>query len=534
MKILQRYILREHIGPFVAALGVLTGLMLLNQLAKRFGDLVGKGLPWYVIAEVFGLSVPFIVAMTMPMAVLVAVLYTFSQLSGDNEVTAIKAGGVSLLRFMFPVLIAAAGIATGMVWFNDAILPESNHALRQLLSDIGRKQPTFELRERVVNEVVPGKLFLQAARIDRARSVLQDMVIFDLGRTNVQRTIYADSGHMAFNEAQTDLYLTLYDGSMHELDLSAPRMDQRTYYANQVIRVPGVSNELQRGQTAEWRGDREMNVAMMQEEVARRRDRLSELHDSLATIIATLSPIRVQHVDPDELDDAPEQIEDTPGAAFDDEERVRLDERAQALRLQRRPRRATAVPAEEEPSDRASTMAAKQARNLRELMPTSRRERWPPGRPAVGFAAFVRSELQRAASRMNLQRREINRYSVEIHKKYAIPIAALVFVIIGAPIGVRFPRGGIGMVIGVSLTVFCVYYVFLIGGEDVADRGHLSPFWAMWAPNVIFTAAGCIILYFVGRGGTRRPYGRLRVPSQLVRRSGRAESTEPGARRSVA
>ena len=91
MKILQRYILREHIGPFLAALGVLTGLMLLNQLAKRFGDLVGKGLPWYVIAEVFGLSVPFIVAMTMPMAVLVAVLYAFSQLSSDNEITAIKA-----------------------------------------------------------------------------------------------------------------------------------------------------------------------------------------------------------------------------------------------------------------------------------------------------------------------------------------------------------------------------------------------------------------------------------------------------------
>ncbi len=75
MKILTGYLLREHVGPFVAALGVLTGLMLLNQLAKRFGELVGKGLPWHLIAQVFGLSIPFIVAMTMPMAVLVAVLY---------------------------------------------------------------------------------------------------------------------------------------------------------------------------------------------------------------------------------------------------------------------------------------------------------------------------------------------------------------------------------------------------------------------------------------------------------------------------
>jgi len=485
MKILQRYILREHIGPFVAALGVLTGLMLLNQLARRFGDLVGKGLPWYLIAEVFGLSVPFIVAMTMPMAVLVAVLYAFSQLSSENEITAIKAGGVSLLRFVFPVLISAAAIATGMVWFNDAILPESNHALRQLLTDIGRKQPTFELRERVVNEVVQGKLFLQGARIDRARSVLRDMVIFDLGRNDVQRTIYADSGHMAFNESQTDLYLTLYDGSMHELDLSNPRLDQRSYYAKQVIRVPGVSNELERGGSSLPGND-------------------------------TL----------DDVDPAPE-------AASADDERPTQEERARAPR---RPEalRAPARPSGEQPSARARATADKRVRSLGQLQPTSRRGQWPPGRPAVGFAAFVRSEFQRAASRTTLQRREINRYSVEIHKKFAIPIAAIVFVVIGAPIGVRFPRGGIGMVIGVSLTVFCVYYVFLIGGEDIADRGYMSPFWAMWAPNVIFTAIGLIILYWVGRGGTRRPYRRLRKLTRLVGLSGRADETEPRVRGSTA
>jgi lipopolysaccharide export system permease protein len=534
MKILQRYILREHIGPFLAALGVLTGLMLLNQLAKRFGDLVGKGLPWYVIAEVFGLSVPFIVAMTMPMAVLVAVLYAFSQLSSDNEITAIKAGGVSLLRFVFPILIFAAAIATGMVWFNDAILPESNHALRQLLTDIGRKQPTFELRERVVNEVVQGKLFLQGARIDRARSVLQDMVIFDLGRNDVQRTIYADSGHMAFNETQTDLYLTLYDGSMHELDLSNPRMDQRSYYAKQVIRVPGVSNELQRGGSASWRDDRSMNISMMQEEVVRRRVRLLELQDSVARIMALLSPIRAQHTPPSlRKNDTPDEIDHVRGAASADHERPPQDERAQARRRPEALRAPDRSPGEQS-SARARAAAERRARSLAQLRSTSRREQWPPGRPAAGFATFVRSELQRAASRTNLQRREINRYSVEIHKKFAIPIAAIVFVIIGAPIGVRFPRGGIGMVIGVSLTVFCVYYVCLIGGEDIADRGYISPFWSMWAPNVIFTAIGVIILHWVGRGGTRRRYRRLRKLARLLGLSGRADETEPRLRRSTA
>ena len=139
----------------------------------------------------------------------------------------------------------------------------------------------------------------------------------------------------------------------------------------------------------------------------------------------------------------------------------------------------------------------------------------------------MRGDLERIANRRDLQRREFNRYSVEIQKKYAIPVAAIVFVLIGAPIGIRFPRGGIGMVIGVSLTVFSVYYVFLIGGEEFADRNLVSPFWAMWTPNVIFAALGCAILYIVSRSGTRRVHpilGRLRGLSRSRRRAAADEA----------
>ena len=494
---------------------MLTGLMLLNQLAKRFGDLVGKGLPWYIIGEVFALSVPFIVAMTMPMAVLVAVLYTFSRLSGDNEVTAIRAGGVSLFRFMFPVLIAAIGVAATMVWFNDRVLPESNHSLRKLLTDIGRKQPTFELRERVINEVVPGKLFLQAARIDRLRSVLGDLVIFDLGRPTADRTIYADSGHMAFNETQTDLYLTLYDGSMHERDADDPAMEQRTLYSKQVIRVEGVSNELELGKGTDWRGDREMSIRMMQEEVVKRRDNLRALRDTTAELIASLTPLRESVLNRE----FPRPADDPPGIRSATANDVKLRVAAETKDSLRRAARTAEKLAARPLSSAGDTASAGEAaatekptvQELRRRFVPSRRTGWPPEGEPVAFAAQLRSEFQRSASRVELQRREFNRYSVEIQKKFAIPVAAVVFVLIGAPIGIRFPRGGIGMVIGVSLTVFCVYYVFLIGGEELADRDIVSPFWAMWAPNVLFFSIGCVILNLVGRAGTRRKNGqRLR------------------------
>src|SRR5918996_4058507 len=94
VRILSRYVLRQHLAPLAFALAALTALMLLNQVAKQFGLLVGKGLSWTVIAEVFVLSIPFIVAVTLPMAVLVAVLHAFTRLGGDSEITALQAGGI--------------------------------------------------------------------------------------------------------------------------------------------------------------------------------------------------------------------------------------------------------------------------------------------------------------------------------------------------------------------------------------------------------------------------------------------------------
>src|SRR5690554_1274364 len=143
MRILTRYLLRSHLAPFFFALTVLTGLLFINTVARRFSQMAGKGLGIGVILEVFGLSLPHIFALTLPMAVLVAVLYTLSQLTADNEITALKASGTNLLRILMPLIVAGVLLAGGMVWFNDRILPETNHELKNLLSDIGRKSPTL-------------------------------------------------------------------------------------------------------------------------------------------------------------------------------------------------------------------------------------------------------------------------------------------------------------------------------------------------------------------------------------------------------
>jgi lipopolysaccharide export system permease protein len=428
MRILSRYVLRQHIAPFTFAVSALTLLMLLDQLAKQFHKLVGKGLGARVIAEVFFYSIPFIIAVIVPMAVLVAVLYAFNRLAADNEISAMKASGVSLARIAVPVVVAATFVAAGLVWFNDTVLPEANHRLASLRVSITRKEPTFALQERRVNEVIERRLFIQAARIDNASSRLDNVTIWDERDADRSRTIYADSGFMAFNEAQTDLYLTLHDGKVEETRDSSPETFREVWFATQLFRIPEVGNELNRD-LSKHRSDREQPVDSMLAQVREAEAEAVLVEQASRAMALAATSRRLGGLAPDEAELAPP---DTAGVVAD---------------------------------------------------------AWSAGRrlevPSSAYNSFRANAIQ-----LQRHRERANRFEVEIWKKFTIPAACIVFVLIGVPVAVRFRKGGVGLVVGVSLGVFCLYYVALIGGEKLADRQLLSPALAMWSPNILFGLIG--------------------------------------------
>ena len=94
---------------------------------------------------------------------------------------------------------------------------------------------------------------------------------------------------------------------------------------------------------------------------------------------------------------------------------------------------------------------------------------------------------------------DIDRFSVEIHKKFSIPSACLVFVLLGAPLGARVRRGGAAVSVAISLVFFWIYWMFLIGGEQLADRGFLAPAVAMWCPNAVFGLLGGYLVWTTAR-----------------------------------
>jgi lipopolysaccharide export system permease protein len=142
--------------------------------------------------------------------------------------------------------------------------------------------------------------------------------------------------------------------------------------------------------------------------------------------------------------------------------------------------------------------------------------------PSTGVAQnplpfVVSGVIENARTRLVDSRRQMNQYAVELHKKIAISVACTVFVLVGAPIALRFPRGGVGLVIGVSLVIFAIYYIGLIAGEALADRAILTPFWAMWAANILLTAVGVLLLARMGRESATSRGGDMREMLEMLR-----------------
>jgi len=478
LRILSVYILRQLVAPFAFALTSLTALMLLDQVAKLFRDLVGKGLGWRIITEVFVLSMPFMLAVVVPMAVLVTVLYTFTRLASDNEITAMKASGISLFRIGLPVMAAAVVVALGLFWFNDNVLPDTNHQLQALRSSIGRKSPTFALNARSVNEVVERELFLEAQRVDPQTNHLRDVTIWDATRPGLMRTIIADSGTMALSEQQTDLYLTLYDGEIRETDVEQPGEFERIWFETQHMRIADIGNEFDRSATS-MRGDRELPIDSMRIKVA-------DNYSKAAAAARTSSALALSYTD------------QLLGGLSQDVGPV--DDEAADVEAEAKPE------VGEVPGDSAAAGRGAGAGEAgdREAGATADEPAfttgWRTGQ-RISMPAAAQNSFRSYAAQEDRYVKSARQLEVEIWKKYSLPAACVIFALIGIPIAVRYHRGGISMVVGVSFLVFTAYYVALIGGEAVADQELLSPFWAMWAPNVLFLAVGIAAFHHSRRAG---------------------------------
>ncbi len=429
MKKLTRYILAEHIAPFLFAFLTITFLLVIDYVPKIIDHVIDKDISVWVALELVALNLAWMLALSIPMSVLVAVLMAFGRLTSDFEVTAMKASGINLMRIVFPLLIAGGVITYGMVQFNDRILPDLNKQARHLWGDIAAMRPTLVFRSGIFITDIPGYLVL-IDEIDHKTSRVEGVRINETKKPTQPQIIVAEYGFMKMMDNNRTMQFTLYNGEVHELDTEEPKNYRRLDFEQQVINISGTGSELKRTDS-EYRTDREMGIGQMQQNVDRAK--------------LAIGPFE-------------RKIESTVGAKADF---LFAD--------------TFAFPVGDLSTDTAAFRIVRR-----------------------DAEAFYRA-VQRNADQIEAQQRIVNKYSIEIYKKYSIPAASLAFILIGVPLAVVTRRSGMGVAISISILLFVVYWAFLIGGEDLADNGIVSPFLAMWSANILIGAIGVYLLYKVVR-----------------------------------
>jgi lipopolysaccharide export system permease protein len=346
--------------------------------------------------------------------------------------------------------------------------------------DIGRKKPTLTMREQAVNPVPPTDYFIRAGVIEPLTGRMRDVTIYDLSLPTARRIVYADSGTMAFEGNGQDMRVQLYDGVVHEYRYDEPGTVRVTNYTGNIIRARNVANAMERSEFQFERGDRELSTCEMIDRRdlmwrnARHSLRLREKYtrNDLRSVLRLAprdtvlpEPQLRRHCGPWRT------MEDFLG-------RYIFPTRAEA--------QTTPIPAASPDSTGAQPPSSV-----------------PGARSPVNLSNP--SEISEARENQQLQVRQSNSLAVEIHKKFTISVSCFNFVLIGIALALRFPRGGMGLVLGGSLLIFTLFYISMTGGEQLADRGYLTPAVAMWAPNLIIGVIGLLGLRAASRtAGTTR------------------------------
>ena len=432
--ILVRYVLKELIAPFLASLFGITFLFVVDFLVKILDNVLSKGLPASTVLEIFVLNLAWMLSLSIPMAVLVSCLMAFGRMSGDQEITAVKAAGVSPLSLIRPVFVVGALLTVLLMLFNNWVLPEANHRSVELMNAVSRKKPhVFIDAGKLITQFPDVQLWVN--RIDPSSGTLYGIQVFELEQKGPPRIVYADSATMDYVDNGATLMFRLRSGETHVVDADDPSNYFRIRFFAQDLALKNVDDRLER-RSRSYRSDREMPVEMMLDVVHEAEARFDTVYEEskekrLVTLMNMRKTLELDTIVPDSVA-SHYAIEDT-NQVKRSLSRIRMHEMS-ALRT-----------------------------------------------------------TERLWNRLDAEKKRRAQYLVEIHKKFSTSVACLIFILIGAPLGIMARKGGIGTGIIYSLAFFVIFWVCLIGGENLADRLIIPPEVAMWAPNVIIGIFGIFI-----------------------------------------
>lgn len=241
----------------------------MDRLFLMFDLIISKGIDVRYVVEILLFSLPFVMAMSVPVATLAGAMMTFGRLAQDNEILALRSAGVKLFSVFLPVLAFTILLSFAMVFFNLYALPEANHRVRNMLADISSKKPTAQLEEGEFNEDFP-EYSIYIGRKDERRSRIYDVTVFAKGRSGYSQ-ISAPEGFLQTTPDERYLQMILYSSEIHEKQGTNYR---RIFSDTQVINLELNTALIQRERS--YRSDREKTLPMLLTEIQAQKKQLKD------------------------------------------------------------------------------------------------------------------------------------------------------------------------------------------------------------------------------------------------------------------
>ncbi len=451
MKKIDRLVIKAFLGPFLVTFFIALFVLVMQLLWKYIDDLVGKGLELTVIAELIFYWTTTLVPMALPIAVLLSSIMTFGGLGERYELVAVKAAGISLLRFMAP-LIAIAFVIAGIAFaFSNYVLPWSNKKAMVLLASINTQRPAFGIDEGVFYGGIDGYT-IRVAEKDSDSGSMRDILIYDHtgDRRESTTVLVADSGRMYTAQQGQLLIFKLYNGKQYEeiepnLRDEEPLFKQRRTYFKEYELSFDLSSF---GFKVIDEGRLRNNYKVMS--LAKLKTRL----DTMQNQINRQPEVFYRQIKP-YLSMKDDSIFTRAGEGH---EAVEGGDLLLAYGLDAQDR------------FRITSRALNEVRN-------------------------VRTFLSSSESHKRNKKRSVVKASIEYHRKFTIALACVVLFFIGAPLGAIIRKGGMGMPMVVAIIFFIIWHILSEIGRKLADDAVVSPFEGMWMSLFILLPIGIFLSY---------------------------------------
>lgn len=448
MKILSRWLLKAFFGPFVLTFCIVLFVLMMQFLWVYIDDLVGKGLEWYIIAEVLFYASASFVPLALPLAVLLSSIMTFGNLGEFYELTAVKSAGVSLWRFARPLTLLVVLMMAGALYFSNTLLPISRLKFGSLLYDIQQKKPALSLK--------PGRFYTEienyAIRIGKKsedNKLLEDILIYDHteGRGNTM-VIVAKRGQMEQSADERFLKLQLYEGYSYEE--IAPKEGQ--YYRKPHMRTNFKEQEIQFDLSA-------FTLKRTDEELFKDYYAMLNLRQ-LGKVIDSLES------DYNKRDK--ELLAITDNFYQFQKDSLFTNAKASAGAIQ--------------------WMGSNWFKQL------DKGEQQEILQDAINNVQSIKGYTVMRDREMEGRRTILNRHYLEGHRKFSLSFACFLLFLVGAPLGAIIRRGGLGLPMLFSIILFLVYHVVSMTSEKLARDSLVEVHLALWVSSFVLLPVGIFLL----------------------------------------